>query len=267
MQNTLSVGNTLTAALDGFLFSDPSAGLVVNVPTYSSQPTANNGAVSFTSQLAPAPAVNAPVQITTNEQAVAAINALAAPTAEPMVYINQFVADNTQTIEVKTDATGSYTIKGGDSLAKIAKAVYGDSSKWTLICNANRNVIADCNNIRAGIALVIPSNSTAPTNSAIASNQTATIPASFGQQATTYTQPAQQAAQPARNLASGEVTITSNEQAVAAIQSLAPAVQPTPRAAYVLAEVLGKPSDNTGMEYINKFLAENNNNTVAQAGN
>ena len=46
----------------------------------------------------------------------------------------------------------------------------------------------------------------------------------------------------------------------------APVAQPTARPAYVLNEVLGKPSNDTGLEYINKFLAENNNNgQVAQA--
>lgn len=265
-QNTLAVGNTLTAALDGFLFSDPSAGLVVNAPTYSTQPTANTGAVTFTSQPAPAPAAKQETVITTNEQAVSAINALAQPTQDAMTYINTFVADN-----LPTDTTiacgGSYTIKSGDSLAKIAKACYGDSNKWTVICAANK--LGDCNNIRAGVALVIPDSNSVPANSQVA-NQTANqVPVSFGQQATTYTQPAQQAVAPARNLANGDVVIKSNADAVAAVQALAPVVQaqPTPRAAYVLSEVLGKPSNNTGMEYINKFLAENSNNTVAQAGN
>ena len=267
MQNTMAVGNALTVALDGFLFSDPNTGLMVSAPTYGTQPTASTGAVTFTSQPAPAPAANNPVQITTNEQAVAAINALAQPTAEPLAYINQFVADNTQTIEVETDATGSYTIKSGDSLAKIAKAVYGDSSKWTLICNANRNVVPDCNNIRAGVALVIPNADSVPVNSQVVNQTVNQVPANFGQQAATYTQ--QQAVAPVRNVANGEVVITSNSDAVAAIQNLAPAAvaQPTPRAAYVLSEVLGKPSNNTGMEYINKFLAENSNQQVAQSGN
>jgi len=272
-QNTLAVGNALTAALDNFLFTDPSAGLVNNAPIFQPQtqqavapvsaPPVNVGqTATFTNQPVK-PSQAAEVRITTNEQAVAAVQALEVKN-DAQTYINTFIADNTP-----ADATiacgGSYTIKSGDSLAKIAKACYGDSNKWVAICRANR--LADCNNVRAGIALVIPSDGTAPTNSAIAGNQTATVPASWGQQATTYTQPAQQAAAPVRSLASGEVTITSNEQAVAAIQSLAPAVQPTPRAAYVLAEVLGKPSDNTGLDYINKFLAENANNTVAHPGN
>ena len=267
-QNTLAVGNTLTAALDNFLFSDPGAGMVVNTPMYTSQPTASTGAVTFASQPAPAPAAQPAPVITTNEQAVVAVNALAAKD-DAQTYINTFIADNTP-VDASIACGGSYTIKPGDSLAKIAKACYGDSKKWTAICRANN--IPDCNNVRAGVALVIPGNKP---NMALVQAQ---APVAWGQQSTTYqalpqqqpiyAQPAQpQAAAPARNLTS-EVVIITNADAVAAVNALAPpVVQPTPRPAYILNEVLGKPSDNTGLAYINQFLAENSKNTVASAGN
>lgn len=40
-----------------------------------------------------------------------------------------------------TSTSGSYTIKLGDTLWSIAKKFYGDGSKWTLIYNANKNII------------------------------------------------------------------------------------------------------------------------------
>ena len=203
--------------------------------------------------------------MTTNEQAVAAVNALAAQN-DAQTYINTFIADNTP-----TDATvacgGSYTIKSGDSLAKIAKACYGDSNKWTAICRANR--LADCNNVRAGVVLVIPGDKP---NMALVQGQ---IPESFGNQPADQVQPtpvfaqqpAQQAAAPVRNLA-GETVVTSNADAVGRCEALAPARwwRNPQRPAYVLNEVLASASNNTGLDYINKFLAENGaNNTVAQA--
>lgn len=53
-------------------------------------------------------------------------------------------------------ATQTYTVKRGDSLSSISVQVYGNRSGWARICNANRNVIADCSNIRAGMVLSIP---------------------------------------------------------------------------------------------------------------
>lgn len=51
----------------------------------------------------------------------------------------------------------TYTVKKGDYLILIAKKVYGDSSKWRQIYNANRNVIGkNPNLIYPGQKLVIP---------------------------------------------------------------------------------------------------------------
>ncbi len=240
-QNTIALADQLTAMADNLLWNGGELPANLVGPAafkVDAQPNTTGGAVSFTSQPAPSPASKAPVQVTTNEQAVAAVNALAARD-DAMTYINTFIADNTP-----TDATvacgGSYTIKSGDSLAKIAKACYGDSNKWRAICNANR--LADCNNVRAGVVLVIPGDKP---NMALVQNQ---IPESFGNQ-------------PAYQAQTTPVFARRPAQ-----QAAAPVAQPTARPAYVLVEVLGKPSNNTGLEYINKFLAENGaNNTVAQA--
>lgn len=273
MKNTWALGDALTQAADGLLFGGGEGGTFVGPAAFTmdAQPSTTGGAVSFASQPAPVPAVATPIQVTTNEQAVAAVNALAAPD-NAQTYINTFVADNTP-VDATVACGGSYTIKSGDSLAKIAKACYGNSNKWRAICNANN--LPDCNNVRAGVVLVIPGDG--KPNMALAQNQ---IPATFGnQQSYQQAQPTpvyvqqpaqpQQAAAPVRNLA-GETVVTSNADAVAAVQALAPVQpqpQPTARPAYILNEVLGKPSDNTGLDYINKFLAENGgNNTVADAG-
>lgn len=49
-----------------------------------------------------------------------------------------------------------YTVKPGDTLAKIAKEMYGDSSKWPLIYKANLDRIKDPNVLWPGMKLRIP---------------------------------------------------------------------------------------------------------------
>jgi nucleoid-associated protein YgaU len=50
----------------------------------------------------------------------------------------------------------SYTVKPGDSLSKIAKALTGDLNNWKAIHEANRDTIKDPNVIHAGQVLRIP---------------------------------------------------------------------------------------------------------------
>ena len=77
-----------------------------------------------------------------------------------------------------------------------------------------------------------------------------------------------------RNVANGQVVVNSNASAVQAVQALGPlptvvpvvaVVQPTatPRAAYVLTEVLAKPAPGGGQAYIDQFLKTQTDTTVA----
>ncbi len=49
-----------------------------------------------------------------------------------------------------------YVVKPGDNLSKIAKAVYGDASRWQEIFEANKDTLKDPNLIRVGQELRIP---------------------------------------------------------------------------------------------------------------
>ncbi len=49
-----------------------------------------------------------------------------------------------------------HEVKSGDSLSKIAKQEYGDASKWTLIFEANKDILKDPNKIFPGQKLKIP---------------------------------------------------------------------------------------------------------------
>jgi len=54
------------------------------------------------------------------------------------------------------DLHGQYTVKGGDSLSKIARYIYGDASAFTKIFEANRDILDDPNKIMPGQQLKIP---------------------------------------------------------------------------------------------------------------
>jgi nucleoid-associated protein YgaU len=49
-----------------------------------------------------------------------------------------------------------YTVKSGDSLSKIAKAEYGDASKWKRIYEANKDKIKNPDLIYPGQEFTIP---------------------------------------------------------------------------------------------------------------
>lgn len=49
-----------------------------------------------------------------------------------------------------------YTVQPGDSLSKIARQFYGNAALWTLIFDANRDILSDPRLLRPGQVLVIP---------------------------------------------------------------------------------------------------------------
>lgn len=53
-------------------------------------------------------------------------------------------------------AAQTYTVKPGDTLAKIAKHFYGDSNAYMQIFDANRDKFTDPNMIKVGQVLTIP---------------------------------------------------------------------------------------------------------------
>ena len=53
------------------------------------------------------------------------------------------------------EPTGSYTIRKGDTLMKIAYKVYGDIFRWKEILEANRDSISDVKKLRAGATLKV----------------------------------------------------------------------------------------------------------------
>lgn len=59
-------------------------------------------------------------------------------------------------IQTPPPAHRTYKVLPGDTLSRIAKAMYGDSSRWRDIYNANRNSMDNENDLKAGQTIVIP---------------------------------------------------------------------------------------------------------------
>lgn len=54
------------------------------------------------------------------------------------------------------DATRSYVVVEGDTLAVISTRVYGAADRWHLILEANREHVPDPDRLRPGLVLKIP---------------------------------------------------------------------------------------------------------------
>ncbi|HMF78983.1 MAG TPA: LysM peptidoglycan-binding domain-containing protein [Bryobacteraceae bacterium] len=55
-----------------------------------------------------------------------------------------------------SSASRSYTVKSGDTLSKIAKEFYGNANEYPKIFEANRDQLANPDNVQVGQKLVIP---------------------------------------------------------------------------------------------------------------
>ena len=63
----------------------------------------------------------------------------------------------TEAAPVETSAGAeTVTVEPGDYLARIAKRVYGDSSKWELLYNANRDQLSSPDALQVGMELQVP---------------------------------------------------------------------------------------------------------------
>jgi len=55
-----------------------------------------------------------------------------------------------------TEPADTYTVREGDTLAKIAKRVFGDPAKWERIYDVNRDLVHDPDHLEPGLTLRIP---------------------------------------------------------------------------------------------------------------
>ncbi len=62
----------------------------------------------------------------------------------------------------RSDPPPTYTVKGGDTLSKIAKEKLGNANAYMEIFNANRDQLTDPDRIKPGRVLKIPTSSSIP---------------------------------------------------------------------------------------------------------
>ena len=122
----------------------------------SAPPASAGGMASFTVQPMQAPGGFNPILPGSGNWLQDATQGLA-PTLEPAMAptVAPLAPAANQLITWGND--GTYIVQRGDTLSKIAKAAYGDSDLWPMICNANSAILhGNCSNIMAGQRLGIP---------------------------------------------------------------------------------------------------------------
>lgn len=75
---------------------------------------------------------------------------------QPLIkHVDEIFPGQVLRIPLAPDAP-QHTVKGGDTLGKIAKHYYGDASKYTVVFDANTDQLDDPNKISKGQVLTIP---------------------------------------------------------------------------------------------------------------
>jgi nucleoid-associated protein YgaU len=75
-------------------------------------------------------------------------------------WTTEVVADIKATGASAAGAAQTYTVKPGDTLSKIAKALLGDANDYMTIFNANKDQLSDPDKIKPGQVLKIPTSAT-----------------------------------------------------------------------------------------------------------
>lgn len=144
VQNALSVGDGVTAAVDNLLFGGSETMNMVSVPA---------GADAFVAPVMEASAPVAPVAPIQEANNGAVISDPYSVQVK-LVPINQMFTEAKVNLVAEQPAntpTGSYIVQSGDSIGKIARKLGVDANA---LCRANG--LTNCNLIRAGQKLIVP---------------------------------------------------------------------------------------------------------------
>lgn len=76
-------------------------------------------------------------------------------TLAAMCCLTAFAGAEVLLISPAPTAPNTHTVRTGDSLWTIARTVYGSGSKWTLLYDANRELIQDPSRIYPGQVLTL----------------------------------------------------------------------------------------------------------------
>ena len=126
------------------LFPGPPEPLVIEGPV---EPVATVGL-----EAVPPPTVH---KIAALESEEATVNSSEQPQISPEPY--EEPADSTpQVREESPPVTGAYVVKSGDTLSHIAETIFGDSRRYLDLYRANRDVLADPDDLPVGTTLRLP---------------------------------------------------------------------------------------------------------------
>lgn len=89
------------------------------------------------------------------------------------------------TLDAATSSVQTYSVKSGDTLASIARQVYGSTSHWQWIADDNSSLISDPNMIFPGQSLRIPSSAPSSSSSTSASDAPSSSSSSSSHSAST----------------------------------------------------------------------------------
>jgi nucleoid-associated protein YgaU len=78
------------------------------------------------------------------------------PVEQPPVILPPVPQAPVQSAEKKKVEARTYSIQKGDTLSTIAKKMYGKSSKWNVILDANKDKISDAAKLKVGTSINIP---------------------------------------------------------------------------------------------------------------
>jgi NitT/TauT family transport system substrate-binding protein len=88
------------------------------------------------------------------------------PVSKPVVAsneANQATPTSVKSTQAASPATQEYTVKGGDTLSRLAERFYNSGDKWGRIYDANKDTVKNPNYIYIGQKLIIPSDERAGT--------------------------------------------------------------------------------------------------------
>ena len=70
--------------------------------------------------------------------------------------LDQLVEADQRFLDESEPEPQTYTVQSGDTLYGIARQFYGQASLWTIIFEANRDILSEPSQIKPGQMLIIP---------------------------------------------------------------------------------------------------------------
>ncbi len=157
LEQTAGTEDPTAGAIDGTQVAD--AGTMAPVtedPAAAAPPSLDantTGTEAPTAATEPNSLIESPSSDTTTTAATEYNGPLGSDDVKATEYNGSLGSESGGSSRGSSDPSGSYTVRRGDTLMKIAYKVHGDIFRWKEILDQNRDVITDANHLRAGAQL------------------------------------------------------------------------------------------------------------------